>query len=669
MTSRKPGIYAGAAVVITVLCLLGFMTGELAFRLIDGYELWSPKLVRQGPVGLPTVRTAASYAASIPLAPGMKQEWFDLSPNGPPRRPPPRSLVMAVERYSVADVHTEAIRVFNSGFARARLCSHSLLKRFPGFIFLYDAPNGVEYPRYRFPLDVTTPSGLTTNRFGWRGPDIALRKPERTIRIAFVGASTTLNNHEFPLSYPELAGFWLNRWAEEKFGIRVEIINAGREGIASADIAAVVRDEVLPLEPDLVVYYEGGNQFKPASIVRMHGDPGPAPAAPQGPLGTDTFWQQHSAAARRIAQVTGLFGGDPAAEPSKPSYEVVWPPDISEQDPPLDHPALPSELSTIIGDLDAIKATLATHGTELALGSYVWMVFDGMKLDPVRHALQLYYLNTVWYPYRYREMERLAAFQNRVFKKYAAARDILFLDFAAKMPRDPDLFQDAVHASYDGVRLQAWITAQELASVLERRIQARQLPRPMQSAIDRHPAFPGNQHTMVFDCNVDWNESIRLKSFHIGSGLKPVPPATVQAEDPAVETGKVVTVRVPANTPAYHYAALVPLPAVERQEGSDFLLTLEIKVSGGEAGVGIPFRDQKGFRAHQVIAETAGFVPLRLLIETSDTEFGQLVIAAGGRSSPNPITIELRNAEIRSIVGPMRKFRVYARDLAVPPAR
>ena len=45
--------------------------------------------------------------------------------------------------------------------------------------------------------------------------------------------------------------------------MRFETINAAREAIKSPDIHAIVRDEVLPLAIDYLVYYEGANQFGP----------------------------------------------------------------------------------------------------------------------------------------------------------------------------------------------------------------------------------------------------------------------------------------------------------------------------------------------------------------------------------------------------------------------
>ena len=88
----------------------------------------------------------------------------------------------------------------------------------------------------------------------------------------------------------------------------------------------------------------------------------------------------------------------------------------------------------------------------------MWMVRDGMVLDPVRHRYALDQLNRRYFPFTYRDLERLAAFQNRVLAAYARAHGLPFVDVAATMPFDPNLFFDAVHKTYPGERLQGWVT-------------------------------------------------------------------------------------------------------------------------------------------------------------------------------------------------------------------
>ena len=59
-----------------------------------------------------------------------------------------------------------------------------------------------------------------------------------------------------------------------------------------------------------------------------------------------------------------------------------------------------------------MRSDLAPVGAELAVSSFKWLVHDGMVLDPVRHRFMLGQLNYVHRPFRYRDLERLAKFQN-----------------------------------------------------------------------------------------------------------------------------------------------------------------------------------------------------------------------------------------------------------------
>jgi hypothetical protein len=651
---RKAGLYALGATFSALVFLLGAAACELAFRALDGYELMSLRLKPSRAAAQPAQTQPSPgpvrHAAAVALAPGMKPEWFDLSP-APLSRTPDLNLVAAAEAYTAAGVGPEATHVFNSRFASERLCRDPVFQKFPNFLFLYDAPHNDAYPRYRFPRNAANAAGLVTNQFGWRGPPIELKKAPNTIRIAFVGASTSVNNHGYPFSYPELAGFWLNKWSEDRFGVRIEAINAGREGITSPDIAAVVRDEVLPLEPDLVVYYEGGNQFWPSTIVRLK-----TGLLPQAPWRVFAYLKGHSAMARRAAEAAGVLARPAGTEPAKPHYEVVWPAGVDENDPPIDHPALPSNLSAIIRDLDSIKANVGAGGGELVATSFFWLVYEGMTLDPVRHRYQLEYLNGTFFPYRYREMERLAAFQNRVFKKYAAVRGLPFLDIAAAVPRDPDLFVDAVHATYPGVRLFAWIAAQQLAPILERRISEARLPRPPRLDLDAHPAFPGNERTEIFDCDAGLSAAIALARIRFANGVTAVQPATIAGDE-----GELV-VEIPNGTPANRYAAMIATPAVARPVGRELVLTGEISVSGGSVDVGVLSPDRARFLVSKSISATAGFVPLRLRVD--GTELGSLVVANG--KNPDAVTVRLRATELVAM-SPL-STRTYPPGLAVPPA-
>jgi hypothetical protein len=187
-------------------------------------------------------------------------------------------------------------------------------------------------------------------------------------------------------------------------------------------------------------------------------------------------------------------------ERPKPDYEVSWPQGLDEVDPDFRQPDLPLHLGTIVQDLDRIRADLAKVDSEFALSSFMWMVKDGMVLNPMRSRILWEYLNVHFYPIRYRDMERLAAFQNRVFTKYAATYGLPFIDVAGRMPFDQDLFVDAVHTTYPGIRVHAWIVLQQLVPIIEKRLASGVWPKPVPVMGNAHPAFATKPRQITVDC-------------------------------------------------------------------------------------------------------------------------------------------------------------------------
>jgi hypothetical protein len=501
---EKRSSFLTNAVLLVVSIVLTTAIAEGVVRHIDGRPLLAFPLA--DPVGAQTVPSAV--LDQVPLAAGVDRDWFFTDPPPLPNRgKPPADWVRLYDRlwetippesqFRPSDV----FKAWNSVFAGLP-CEHPFLRNAPGQLFLYDPADKQASPPYRFLPSETLPDRLVTNQIGWRGRPVQVPRGQRTIRIVFVGASTTVGGHYLPFSYPEFVDHWFNRWAEaRKLDVRFEVLNAGRESVTSTDIAAIVHSEVLALQPDLVVYYEGGNQFRPASIVEGVPEGTSArPPAKEGPpppdwLRTAARW---SAIMARVQFALGATENKAdGREWPKPDYRVVWPAGLDEMDPDLAHPNLPVSLNVIQRDLDRIRNDLTTVGGELAVSSFLWMVKDGMVLDPVRHRYMLEQLNVANYPFRYREMERLAKFQNRLLAKYAAVHGLTFVDLARYFPLDPNLFQDAVHMTYGGVRLQAWISFQQLVNLAERRLEDGSWPRVR----DSEPPLPtfGFRH-ITFDC-------------------------------------------------------------------------------------------------------------------------------------------------------------------------
>lgn len=478
---------------------------EAAVRYIDGYAMFAMPLSQ--PEGSASV--GSEVLDKVPLAPGVERQWFySEAPALPNRREPPegwRQLFRSIQDNPVGGMEfrpPDVFKAWNSAFA-GDPCKHPFLRHAPGVLYMYDPADGAATPPYRYVPNVTLPNGLVTNQMGWRGPPIEDPRSAKTIRIVFVGSSTTMAPAHLPFSYPELIGYWLNRWAAaKKLPVNFEVLNTGRESIVSTDSAAVVRTEVVPLRPDLVIYYEGGNQFRPQSVFPQLVNK----ALPKPPPPTEVAapsWLQvaakYSALVARIRAAIGIASSTTdGREPAKPDYQLVWPAGLDESDPDLAYPNLPVSLNTIQRDLDQMRTDLAKVGSDFAVSSFLWMVKDGLVLDPLRHRYIYEQLNSGNYPYRYRDMERLSNFQNRFLAKYAKVHGLAFIDFAKYVPLDPDLFTDAVHTNYAGLRLQAWAGFNLLLPVVEKHLADKTWPRPSDPSAPPMPTI--SPRRITFSC-------------------------------------------------------------------------------------------------------------------------------------------------------------------------
>jgi lysophospholipase L1-like esterase len=446
---------------------------------------------------------ATRYIAALPAAPGTDRRWFTEDPPPLPNRAPVSQ--QRIDRYHDFERRgvygPQADYIWNRKYVEQERCKPSgNFRRYPETVMVFDPPRGEAHPRFRFAPSTTTLAGLVTNDFGFRGPPIALAKPAGTVRIAFLGASTTVNTHSYGFSYPERVIHWLNLFAESnRYPVRFEVLNAGREGLTSEDISPILRDEVLPLDPDLAVYYEGSNQFLSARRMAM------PPAAERNNIDARDPMAAHiigESARRRFALANladrALNGFSSLNEPRKPLHFLLWPIAVDEQNPDLGARNLPLGLSRIIKDLDLIRGSMGSIGGGLALCSFEWLANDGLGLSSSRHVFIYKQLNTSLWPLLYAEIRQLADFQNRVLRRYAEARDIPFLDVAGALPQDPNLFVDAIHMTETGESVKAWIVFQQLVPLVRKRIEEGQWPRPAGSHALPPPSLAASE--MQFGC-------------------------------------------------------------------------------------------------------------------------------------------------------------------------
>lgn len=491
-----------ALMVAVATVMLGLL--EVVVRRLDGYQVWTARLTPVADRMSQMEEVAPDLVEGFLAQPAIQREdvdgaWMLSSPEPPQRLPLPPEM----QRVFDAGLHPMFLWQWNEALLQSvwvkgagPAVGEALQK--PDGYYVFAPVEPTVFPRYRFPLSVTLPSGVTLNSIGFRGVDVAVDKPAATVRIACVGASTTVDDHQVLHSYPELLGHYLRCWASaHRPGVNFEVINAGCEGYSSTDIVQNVRHYVLPLEVDYVVYYEGANQLHKTQVlqhVTIDGEvPPPPPMAgfldPEAAATGENQWlYQRSAAARRLHTV--FAGSSPAVEPSKPPQRVTLPEGIDEQRPDLARAAEILELKTILPDLDEIRRDCAAAGAQLVLCSYKWLVYDGLELDPVRGEEVFRQLNRAFWPASYASMRRLVDVQNRWFAAWAAARQVPFLDVAACMPDDQRLHTDAIHKTQLGSRCHAWSTFCLLLPRLIADLDAGAVPTPDRQPSARHPNVP-----------------------------------------------------------------------------------------------------------------------------------------------------------------------------------
>ena len=185
-------------------------------------------------------------------------------------------------------------------------------------------------------------------------------------------------------------------------------------------------------------------------------------------------------------------------EPPKPDQTFQLPEGLNEMRPDRERLGSALDLRRILADLDQIKQDADAHDVTMFLDTFSWFVYDGMILDLSRHRTLYSYLNRIYWPISYANMERLAAFQNRVLKRWAVENRVSLIDVAGLMPRQPDLYGDAIHNTPLGTRTRAWINFQGILPTLQKDIESKAVPRPSGKSLLKHPYIDPLEYTKVF---------------------------------------------------------------------------------------------------------------------------------------------------------------------------
>ena len=148
-----------------------------------------------------------------------------------------------------------------------------------------DAATGLPTPSPGMTL-----GAIRINSLGFRGPELAIPKPEATIRLAFLGASTTfcaeVSSNE--TTWPHLV--W-QRLQTAATPAKFDYVNAGVPGWRVSHSLKNLDIRVAPLRPDVIVIYGHANNdlvFDSGELARQQG------LATPGRPGEDGWLSRHS---------------------------------------------------------------------------------------------------------------------------------------------------------------------------------------------------------------------------------------------------------------------------------------------------------------------------------------------------------------------------------------
>jgi lysophospholipase L1-like esterase len=114
--------------------------------------------------------------------------------------------------------------------------------------------------RLRIPVAGFSRGHVTVNRLGFRGDELSMPKPGNTLRLAFLGASTTwcaeVSSNRHVWAHQVAAD--LQRAFPQ---VQVDYVNAGVPGYTMESILSALTHRVAPLSPDVIVIYEASNNL------------------------------------------------------------------------------------------------------------------------------------------------------------------------------------------------------------------------------------------------------------------------------------------------------------------------------------------------------------------------------------------------------------------------
>ncbi|MFM9941290.1 MAG: hypothetical protein ACKVP7_17545 [Hyphomicrobiaceae bacterium] len=663
-----------------LFCLLSVVyllaAGEFVYRFVDGFQFTSLTLQPRQAAALVKSTEPSGFERkmldTVTFDRSLDTRWFFAPAKWPPRPTPPEIDARTKARaFGGAENY-----VWNENYLRKG--DYSLTELFNGLslddIFAFRGFDDSIYPRYKLLPGIQAGAG-PANQFGYLyGNDLALKKAAKTIRVGWLGDSTSSQVDNFLDAY-------FRQWTERRGdGLQVEVINASRNASDLHDMASVLRHELGPFGIDYVISYSGNrmsiDQLPPHGVIKL---------PPGVQVQTGAFEYEEPSRLRKalapyrdskLAKTSALFRhgvlhllrelpGSELPEPAKPAVEVVYTPAYNATAPNLVETRKIHYLGRKLMALDAFKAAARDLDITPIVSTEMVYIQPGMvpRHRPNRHLYGVANGST-YSPLTYTNIRKLLAGHNAIIATWARENDVAVIDTASLIPPLPVLSGDTVHDFELGIRMRAWIAFQTLLPMIERDLKSGRLPRPAPVIA----AAPADLHPYLDRPPVRIKRTTLLAAYNepksaagspepdpaapiAGHSRMPVPLDKLTAIDPLtrVELGATAASAViHLSTERQFYAAHMGLTSGEARTGPG-AVTVTARALTGRTGVCLTAGDGKQIGVCQIVAplegKTEAWQTVRLLVPDL-AEVAQVSFANVQPGQLTPSSIEIRAIDV-----------------------
>ncbi|MCD6680907.1 MAG: SGNH/GDSL hydrolase family protein [Burkholderiaceae bacterium] len=274
---------------------------------------------------------------------------------------------------------------------------------------------------------------------GFRNPELVDPEPAGTVRVAFLGASTTfcaeVSSNE--ATWPHLVTEALRRRFPDT---RIDYVNAGVPGYTVESSLVNLKQRVAPLRPDVIVIYHATNDLS-GEIRALAGSRGVDIAPPEA-----SWIARRSLLWLLVSKNLTVLAAQRRAQSSDARYI------------PIDQGHLGSAFKNRLGSLvEAAKGT----GAEVAVVTFTTQMRRDQEQEARNRAMQSAVLYSPGVSFD-GLIDSFARY-NEIIREVATEKKVILVGDEDAVPGDSDHFVDSVHFTDAGSRAQAARVAGALA--------------------------------------------------------------------------------------------------------------------------------------------------------------------------------------------------------------